>query len=160
MGWGGTQTRETNAADEEAIRRKMSTVEDVNSRYIPESQAKLTGFLGGIKATADKAKAERAKAGEDPTTSIAPPDTFAPFLREMQRRVTDRALLGGRDRMFAGQSTTPTLGANTKLTPTGNQVPIVPKLGGTPGLGMQGGGLRLGINSNFFKYGKIRGPFG
>lgn len=53
----------------------------------------------------------------DETTSIAPPDTFAPFIREMQRRMTDRSLLGtsGRDRMFAGRAFSPQLSIRERV---------------------------------------------
>lgn len=86
------------------------------------------------------------------TTGIAPPDTFQPFLREMQRRVSDRSLLStsGRDRMMEGRqfsapapTPAPVMRAPTLPQRTPNSRPDLhgQQNMASPGLGLFGGSL-------------------
>lgn len=127
---------------------------------IQQGEEQFGEHLGKLQGAKADYIAARGPAAEDETTSIAPPDTFAPFIREMQRRTTERALLAtsGRDRMMAGTPFSPSIGKNKPLTPLPGSTPSMgpTRKPGAPGLGGYGNNLRPGINPMFFKYGRGR----
>ena len=134
-------------------------------------------FETGLSASMAAQRGDRSKVDvpdpADETTGIAPPDTFQPFLREMQRRVSDRSLLStsGRDRMMKGRqfsapapTPAPVMRAPTLPQRTQNSQSELygQKNVAGAGQGLYGGSLKMpgaGIKFRRIRYGAIQQRF-